>query len=140
MSHKADSGMFDFTADSAYLEKMLEYIEGYARKAELSGQECYDVRLGCEEVLDNIILYAYPGKTGTISIKCALHSNAYRLTIVIEDRGGAFNPLSIPEPDVTAPVEQRQIGGLGIFLSRKMFDSIEYERIDDVNRMTLYKK
>lgn len=132
--------MFEFAADLAYLETMLDYIKRYALKVGLSEQECYDVQLGCEEVLNNIIVYAYPGKTGTISIKCVINSNVYRLTVTIGDKGCAFNPLSILEPDIAAPVEQRRIGGLGIFLLRRMFDSIEYERTDNVNRLTLFKK
>ncbi|MBN1578982.1 MAG: ATP-binding protein [Chitinispirillaceae bacterium] len=140
MKSEANSDAVDFSAELAYLERMLGHIKGYALKAGFSEQEIYDVQLGCEEVLNNIIHYAYPGKNGFISIRCVLNSNSYRLAVTICDKGSAFNPLSVPEPDIAVPVEQRRIGGLGIYFLRKMFDSIEYERIDSVNRLTLYKK
>jgi len=60
--------------------------------------------------------------------------------LTVTDDGHPFNPLEAPEPDTTLPVEERPIGGLGIYLLRKMFDRMDYTRTDGKNRVTLRKK
>ena len=57
--------------------------------------------------------------------------------VVVTDDGKPFNPLESPEPDTSLPVEERPIGGLGIYLLRKMFDQMDYARTDGKNRVTL---
>ncbi len=123
------------------LDSMIDFVSRHARIAGLSRQECYDVQLGSEEVFNNIIHYAYPADTtGTVEILCSTGENAARLSIIVNDSGVAFNPLQLPLPDITAPVEQRRVGGLGIFLLKKMFDTIVYERSENKNILKLIKK
>jgi anti-sigma regulatory factor (Ser/Thr protein kinase) len=132
-----------FTIDAIQenLNDMIDYVSRYAQLAGLSRQECYDVQLGCEEVFNNIIHYAYPeGVIGQVEISCRTGCDSVRLGIIVNDTGVAFNPLQLPMPDITAPVEKRCVGGLGIFLLKKMFDTIEYQRFENTNILKLYKK
>jgi serine/threonine-protein kinase RsbW len=123
------------------LNSMIDFVSRYALLAGLSRQECYDVQLGCEEIFNNIIHYAYPaGIIGTVEISCNTECDSVRLSIVVKDSGVAFNPLQLPLPDITAPVEERRIGGLGIFLLKKMFDTIEYNRLENKNILKLCKQ
>lgn len=140
MSSKLDTHTFTINAIQTNLDQMLDFIVANAIKAGLSEQERYDVQMGCEEVLVNIIHYAYPEKSGCVDINCTHNVTFYRLLVTICDNGKAFDPLSVPEPDISVPTEKRTIGGLGIYLLRKMFDRIEYNRIEEVNQLMLYKK
>ena len=140
MNSETNDSTLHLCAVQTNLDQMLEFINNFAVNVGLSEQESYDVQLGCEEVLNNIIHYAYPHESGCIDITCTNNYISNRLVVTICDKGLAFNPLSIPEPDISTPFEDRRIGGLGIFLLRKMFDSIEYERIEDMNKLILFKK
>lgn len=98
----------------------------------------YAVRLACEEVIVNIIQYAYPaGADGYIRVNLSVESK--RLRIEISDGGIPFNPIDKALPDVTLEAEEREIGGLGIFLTRQMMDVAEYEYKEGENRLLLIK-
>lgn len=98
----------------------------------------YAVRLVCEEIIVNIIHYAYPGREdGYIGIDIADDGNALR--IMISDGGKPFNPLDSERPDTAKALEDREIGGLGIFLVRQMTDGVSYARADGENRLLLVK-
>ena len=97
------------------------------------------LRLAVEEAVVNVMQYAYPtGTTGDISIR--LTSNGQRIKFVITDSGGAFNPTEVSAADTTLSAEDRPIGGLGILLVRKLMDSINYERSQGKNVLTLRKE
>ena len=97
------------------------------------------LRLAVEEAVVNVMQYAYPtGTTGDISIR--LTSNGHRIKFVITDSGGAFNPTEVSAADTTLSAEDRPIGGLGILLVRKLMDSINYERSQGKNVLTLRKE
>lgn len=98
----------------------------------------YAVRLACEEVIVNIIQYAYPaGADEYIRVNLSVESK--RLRIEISDGGIPFNPIDKPLPDITLEAEAREIGGLGIFLTRQMMDIAEYEYKEGENRLLLIK-
>ena len=98
-----------------------------------------DVNLALEEALVNIVDYAYdkPGE-GLIQIDASLHKDV--LEVVLTDSGRPFDPTTVANPDLNLPPEERPIGGLGIFLVRKLMDTLEYERKDDKNILTMTKK
>ena len=82
--------------------------------------------------------YAYPaGKTGDINIRVT--SDGHRLKFIITDAGVSFDPTEASTTDTTLSVEERPIGGLGILLVRELMDSINYERTDGQNVLTLTK-
>ncbi|WP_027366625.1 ATP-binding protein [Desulfocurvibacter africanus] len=96
------------------------------------------IELVLEEMLVNVIEYAYPQPTrtgpGPVRVGCGLDDQG-RFLLVIEDHGPAFNPLERPSPDVLASMDERQVGGLGIFLAQEMADALSYQRADDRNSL-----
>ena len=96
------------------------------------------IDLSVEEIFVNIASYAYreePGKA-EVSVEC----NNGEITIVFKDNGKPYNPLEKPDPDVTLSAEEREIGGLGIFLVKKNMDDVSYEYKNDQNILTIKKK
>ena len=97
------------------------------------------INLAIEEAVVNVMSYAYPeGTTGHVNIEAL--ADEKELKFIISDRGTAFDPTAEKEVDTTLPAEDRPIGGLGIHLVRQIMDSINYERIDEMNVLTLCKK
>jgi sigma-B regulation protein RsbU (phosphoserine phosphatase) len=96
------------------------------------------LRLAVEEAVVNVMEYAYPkGTTGEVNIRAT--SNGNMLKFIISDTGVSFNPTEVTAADTTLSAEERPIGGLGILLVRELMDSINYERIDGKNVLTLIK-
>ena len=94
------------------------------------------INLALEEAVCNVIMYAYPeGTAGTMDLDAVREGNQLRFTLV--DRGKAFDPTAVPEANLSASLEDRPIGGLGIHLVRSIMDSIRYERRDGKNVLTL---
>lgn len=97
----------------------------------------YAIRLVVEEVVVNIIDYAYPDGEGYLDV--CIHSDSKALTIEFRDHGIPFNPLNQPAPDLNLPLEERTIGGLGIFLTKEMMDDIQY-RYEQGENILIIKK
>ena len=97
-------------------------------------------QLAVEEKFVNIAHYAYKDKTGEVNVLCELDKEKNLFTIIFEDTGIPFDPLKREDPDVTATAEERNIGGLGIFLTKKLMDEVSYENKDGKNILTLMKK
>ena len=96
------------------------------------------INLALEEAVSNVMLYAYPqDKGGTVLIEA--ERTADGIEFVISDSGIPFDPTERKEADITLSAEEREIGGLGIHLVRQIMDSIEYERKDGRNILTLKK-
>ena len=103
-----------------------------------SEEEILDTQLSVEEAVTNIILHGYQEKPGEISIKFSISDKA--LKIRIEDLAPAFDPLNVPDPDLSADVISRKIGSLGVFLMKKVMDELSYEYNEGKNILTLVKK
>lgn len=97
-----------------------------------------NINLVIEEALSNIIFYAFPDKDQH-EIKVLLTLDNNQLTIKITDNGIPFNPLSQQQPDISLPVEERPIGGLGIFLISQIMDKMHYTRRNNQNILKLNK-
>ena len=96
------------------------------------------IKLAIEEAVVNVMNYAYPpGQRGDVTIEAA--SNDTRLKFTIIDSGKPFDPTVQADVDTTLPASERRIGGLGIHLVRQIMDSINYERVDSLNILTLRK-
>ena len=93
-----------------------------------------------EEVFANIANYAYAPDKGDAVIRMEITGEPKIATITFLDRGMAYDPLSRTDPDVTLPAEEREIGGLGVFLTKKLMDDVSYERSDGQNILTIKKK
>ena len=115
------------------------FIDQAAEDAPLPPDLSMSLNLAIEEAVVNVMSYAYPrGTHGDVIID--LFVTDQQLTIAIIDQGIPFDPTSQVEADTSLSVEDRPIGGLGIYLVRQLMDSINYERIDGKNVLTLIKK
>ena len=117
---------------NAFVVKVMERLG-------IEAKEAKQIRLAVEEAVVNVIDYAYPaGQTGDIDVLAM--SDGEWLNFVITDRGVAFDPTEKEKADTTLSAEDRPIGGMGILLVRELMDSINYERTDGKNVLTLKKK
>jgi len=126
-------------ADLEYHHRLKKFILDYASKEGLDERQCHQIELASDEILTNIISYAYPEEKGDITVICESDQDGALLVQII-DTGLPFNPLEAGEPDLSLGVQEREMGGLGVFLARKMVDDIQYRRQEGRNIVTLYKK
>ena len=124
--------------DARQVEQLSAFVKDALARVDLSTKEAREVRLAIEEAVVNVMNYAYPsGTEGNVSIE--LLSDGHRLKCIISDAGIPFDPTETADADTTSSVEDRCIGGLGIYLLRQLMDTINYERIDGKNVLTLRK-
>jgi len=110
----------------------------FAERCRLPAKTVADLRVVLDEVLSNVVKYAFEGKERLpIDVEAVLAESALQITVA--DRGREFDPLSKSEPDVGAPMSERPIGGLGILLVKRLTDSQAWTRTEGVNRLTLTK-
>ncbi len=120
---------------SESLEKLQSFVLSRAQSAPIPPAKIPVLELALEEILLNIISYAHDGKAGLIRIGCG--ADRTRFMISIEDDGKSFNPLEREDPDVNAPIDKRPVGGLGIYLVKRMVDEIRYCRVCESNVLEL---
>ena len=124
--------------DVKEVEELGTFVKQVAETLSLDKSLTNRLRLAVEEAVVNVMEYAYPkGTTGDVNIRAT--SNGQRLKFIITDSGIPFNPTEVSEADTTLSAEERPVGGLGILLVRELMDSINYERIDGKNVLTLSK-
>lgn len=123
------------------LVRLQPFVSEVVAKCNVSEDMEGTINLALEEALVNVMLYAYPkGQEAQIRLD-AIHSDSPNtLAFVITDSGVAFDPTSRPSADITLPVEERPIGGLGIFLVKNIMDEVTYRRIDGHNELTMLKR
>ena len=118
------------------LEKLMRFVSDFARDRGFSREKIGKIELATEEALVNIIHHAYSDKTaGDIEISCTAE-NSGALVVEILDKGPPFDIDSVSAPDISATLSERQPGGLGIFLIRKMVDEMHYRRDGKSNILT----
>lgn len=124
----------------AVLDRLHEFQAFALSKAEEYGlpTETYGkLELVMEELVVNVIHYAYPDGQGDLEVCYLLEESVHsRFRVRLRDWGEPFNPLTSEMPNTVLDVEDRPVGGLGIFLAEEMADSITYERKDDSNVLT----
>lgn len=97
-----------------------------------------ELRIACEEIFVNVISYAYPDKESEVIIGIEISGD--EIVISVMDKGIPFNPLEKEPPDITTSIEEREIGGLGIFIVKNIMDNIAYRRENQQNILTMRKK
>lgn len=117
---------------TAFIEEQLE------KMAVVNRETLIKVVTACEEIIVNIMNYAYPDKEGDLVINFYDDVDAIRITFV--DNGKPFNPLDEPEADLSLSVEERDIGGLGVLLVKRLMDDVQYAYKDNQNMLTIVKK
>ena len=92
-----------------------------------------------EEVFVNVAHYAYPDGIGDMTLHIGFDEEKRAVTFRMTDKGVPFDPLKKPDPDITLSAEEREIGGLGIFIAKKTMDSISYAYENGENILTMIK-
>lgn len=99
----------------------------------------FKIELSVEEAVENVVRYAYEGGIGWLEAGTHLDHDSLVLTIELRDAGVPFNPLEQPDPDTTLAAEEREVGGLGIYLCKQLMDSISYRYENGNNVLTMTK-
>ena len=124
--------------DIGRITELNAFLQSVGERLKLNESVLSQVQMAVEEAVVNVMNYAYPdGKNGFVTIK--VMSDGHELRMVVIDSGIAFDPTQKEKADTTLSVEDRPIGGLGIFLIREMMDSINYERVDGRNILMMIK-
>jgi serine/threonine-protein kinase RsbW len=122
------------TLDS--LGAIAEYVLAAAASAGLDKRASYNLRLAVDEIVTNIIVYGYADTDLQGVLELSANIDDGTLTVSVEDSGVAYDPRQAPVPDTSLPLEERPIGGLGVYLAMKSVDEFLYERVGDRNRNT----
>jgi anti-sigma regulatory factor (Ser/Thr protein kinase) len=123
-------------SSSSSLNKLSDWLSSVLRVYHCPEAISNQVMLANEEIFINIATYAYP-MDGEVTVRIGKKGNL--LALQYEDEGVPFNPLEMPAPEINVPLEERKIGGLGIFIVRQIMDNVKYKRENNKNKLTLYK-
>ena len=119
------------------LKEFMRFVSDFAKAEGFSPKRIQEIELATEEALINIFNYAYPDdETGEVEVRCRMEDLS-SLAIDILDTGKPFDIQAVPEPDLTLDISERKIGGLGIYLIKKMVSGIRYRREAGSNILTL---
>ncbi len=125
--------------DLQEIVRAAERIDEYCAAQALSPQIAYAINLSIDEILTNTISYGYDDEDAHL-IGLTLRLDGDTLMVVIEDDGRPFDSSQETDPNIDASLEERSLGGLGLFLVQQMMDGVDYRRRDDRNVITLTKK
>lgn len=126
-------------ADPKQLAVLNQFLQDFWSAAALAPPGLQTFELALEEIFMNIVMHgSEPGRTPSVEVLLD-GGAAATVTMTVEDDGPQFDPLSLPAPDLTAGLDQRPVGGLGVFLVRQMMDSVSYRRIGTRNQLRMTK-
>jgi len=129
-----------FAAKFDFLDEIREFVGEIARTGGFGEKDVYNIQLATDEAASNIIEHAYEGiPDGVLDMSCGMDADAIKIILI--DYGLPFDPSIVPVPDLKADLSDRKIGGLGLFLMRKLMDEVHYDpRPDKSNVLTMIKR
>ncbi len=126
-------------ADAAQLPVLTSFLQGFWAATQLPVAQALTFELALEELFVNVVMHgSHAGQR--VHVEVILGLAGRRLTMTVQDDGPAFDPTSLADPDVSAGLAERPIGGLGVFLIRQMMDEVSYERVGAFNRLRVTKQ
>ena len=125
-------------SDAAQLPVLTRFLQEFWSAARLPPVESIKFELALEEVFINVVMHGSPVAGTPVDVSVILCDGG--LTLVVENDGPAFDPLLLPAPDVAAGLEERKVGGLGVFLVRQMMDAVSYQRVAARNQLRMTKR
>ena len=128
--------LLTLTAEIAEFDRLRLRLEEFTR--DLPEETAKHLLIAADEIFTNIVSYAYSGVPGPVEVSAEQDGQMFRLTFA--DAGKPFDPLQAADPDIKSRPEERPIGGLGIFVVKKLMDQVEYRRENDRNILTLTKR
>ncbi|MDP8246532.1 MAG: ATP-binding protein [Candidatus Tritonobacter lacicola] len=125
------------SADLRSIRDACGFVRGCARQGGLSEEGAGELELAVDEICTNVVTHGYGGKGGSINISVDCGADAVRVTL--SDNAEPFNPLTVSPPDIRVPLSEREVGRLGLLITRNMVDDIVYERVEGENKLTMTK-
>ena len=125
-------------SEALQLPVLARFLQDFWSAAGLPAAQCMPFEIALEEIFMNIVTHGTPvGDQRRVELCLALAGDD--LTLALEDEGPPFDPLTLPAPDVGARLEDRNVGGLGVYLVRQMMDSVSYARVGPRNHLRMTK-
>ena len=120
------------------LSQIARFVSDQALKLGISEDVAYDIEIAVDEACTNVVEHAYgDGASGVVRVCCTASDAEF--IVRVTDYGKAFDPSRVPAPDLALPLEDRDIGGLGLYFMNTLMDSVEYASADGANHLTLRK-
>ena len=129
-----------FKAQTDELSDILGFVDLMLEKYECPMKIQTAICVAIEEVFVNVARYAYESGEGDVTLEIGFDKESRNITFRMRDKGVPFDPLKKPDPDITLSAEEREIGGLGIFITKKTMDKVEYTYENGENTLTMIKK
>lgn len=130
----------DIAATLENLDTVMAFVDQQLEEVGCSMKAQMQIDIAVEEVYVNIAHYAYNPEVGGVTIRVQIEEDPLAVILTFIDKGKPYDPLAKEDPDVTLAAEDRQIGGLGIFMVKKSMDNVSYEYNEGRNILTLKKK
>lgn len=134
--------MKEITVDALIdnIPQVTAFVETELQKNNCPGKTMMQIDVAIDELFSNIAYYAYGEEQGQVTVQLQVTQDPPQINLSFIDSGMAYNPLENQDPDVTLSLEERQIGGLGIFMVKKSMDEVSYKRQAGNNILTITKK
>ncbi len=129
----------ELEAETENLSQVLSFIERHLDEVGCSPKTQMQIAVAAEEIFVNIANYAYAPDIGKATVRVEVTKDPITVTITFMDNGKPFDPTKKADPDVSLPAQERDIGGLGIFMTKKIMDDVSYEYSEGKNILTLKK-
>ena len=129
---------FELKSQLSELNSLCRHLEDCGDVMELPQKCLFEINLGLDELFTNIISYGFEDESEH-QIKFSLAKDKETLVVEVEDDGKPFNPLDVASPEVSADLDEVNIGGMGIHLVKKLMDDIVYQRVEGKNKLVLKK-
>lgn len=117
---------------------IIDFLEAACQAAGVEPERQFDIVLAVEEAASNVFEHAYKGRAGLLTIMCA--AEGHDLHITLFDKGRPFDPAAVERPDMSVPLEQRRLGGLGMHLMHQLMDDVRYTFTPEGNTLLMIKR
>jgi serine/threonine-protein kinase RsbW len=121
------------------MKRVAAFIDEFGNELALDGELLMNLNLALEEMVSNIMKYAYPQPTND-AIELRAESNGKEIVLTLADRGIAFDPTKMGDLNTDVNPAEREIGGMGIFIVKNIMNRVTYQRQDGRNLVTMVKK
>jgi anti-sigma regulatory factor (Ser/Thr protein kinase) len=126
-------------ADVHSLEEIRSFVTRVCRAAGLNKDDVWAIELATDEACSNVLVHAYKGKPGLLQVE--VREDPEGICIAVRDWGEPFDPDAVPEPDLSLPLQERRVGGLGMYIMRKLMDEVTYHfDAEEGNTLILRRK
>lgn len=127
------------TATVEELPALVEFLQRVWQDWALPAAAAFPFELALDEVFMNVVMHGTTPDGSPREVSVLLRHAGSAVTMVMEDDGPAFDPLTLDAPDIDAPIEERELGGLGVFLVRELMDELSYAYTGTHNQLTMRK-